>query len=387
MIYHLMTMLQESLGPLRVFTFVNFRTALAIFSAMLICFALGPWLVNRLRRLQVGQSIRDEGPDSHKAKAGTPTMGGLLILSAVLIPTLLWADLTIPYVWILVGSTLAFGAIGFADDLLKILRGRNKGLGGRQKIALQALVALAVALVLFWVAHYGPHAEERGGFTTDLTIPFTKQMDVAWEGEGEEREQVVEEFFLPLGWFFIPFVIVVIVGSSNAVNLTDGLDGLAIGATGIASATYTVLAYLAGNIAIATYLLIPFVRGADEATIFGGALVGASIGFLWWNCYPASVFMGDTGSLSLGGAIGTLAVIVKQELLLVIVGGLFVMEAASVIIQVVYFRLTGGKRIFRMAPIHHHFELRGWSEPKVITRFLILAIIFAMLGLSSLKIR
>ena len=387
MIYHLMTVLQDSLGPLRVFTFVNFRTALAIFSGMIICFALGPWLVRRLQALQIGQNIREEGPASHQSKAGTPTMGGLLILAAVLVPTLLWANLTVPYVWVLIGATAAFGAVGFADDLLKIKRGKNKGLGARQKLALQLLIALAVAGVLFWIADAGPFAGERGEFTTALTVPFTKQMDVHWEGEGEERQQVVEENFFELGWLFVPFAMIVIIGASNAVNLTDGLDGLAIGATGIAGATYTVLAYLAGNIAIATYLLIPFIKGVDETTIFGGALVGACLGFMWWNCYPASVFMGDVGSLALGGAIGTLAIIVKQELLLAIVGGLFVIEAASVILQVLYFKATGGKRIFRMAPLHHHFELKGWSEPKVITRFLILAVIFAMIGLSSLKIR
>ena len=393
MIYHLMQVLQEGLGPLRVFTFVNFRTALAVFSAMIVCFALGPWFVRRLRRLQVGQRIREEGPSSHQAKAGTPTMGGLLILAAVLVPTLLWADLTVPYVWILVGATALFGAVGFVDDFLKIRRGGNKGLGGRQKLALQAAVALGVALVLFCMAQAGAAGaegggEEEGAFTTELTVPFTKQMDVGREtADGGERLVVVRDYFLDLGWLFIPFVVIVIVGASNAVNLTDGLDGLAIGATGIAGASYTVLAYLAGNVVAATYLLIPFVRGADEATIFGGALVGASLGFLWWNCYPASIFMGDVGSLSLGGAIGTLAVIIKQELLLVLIGGLFVVEAASVIIQVACFKLSGGKRVFRMAPLHHHFELGGWSEPKVITRFLILAAIFAMLGLSSLKIR
>ena len=387
MIFHLMTALQEYIGPLRIFTFVNFRTALAIFSAMLICFALGPWIVRRLQALQIGQNIREEGPQSHQVKAGTPTMGGLLILAAIAVPTLLWADLTVPYVWVLLGSTLAFGAVGFTDDLLKIRRGKNKGLGARQKFALQIVIALVVGGVLFWMAEYAPQAGERGGFTTGLTVPFTKQMDVQYVGEGEARQQVVSDNFPQLGWLFIPFVVIVLVGCSNAVNLTDGLDGLAIGATGIASATYTVLAYLAGNAAIATYLLIPFVRGADETTIIGGAIMGASLGFLWWNCYPAAMFMGDVGSLSLGGAIGTMAVIVKQELLLVIIGGLFVLEAASVIIQVTWFKLSGGKRVFRMAPLHHHFELKGWSEPKVITRFLILAVIFAMIGLSSLKIR
>ena len=387
MIYHLMSVLQESFGPLRIFTYVNFRTALAVFSAMLICFALGPWLVRRLRALQIGQAIREEGPETHHAKAGTPTMGGLLILCAVVVPTLLWADLTIPYIWILLGAILAFGAVGFSDDLLKIIRGKNKGLGARQKLALQCLIALAIAFTLFAFAQTEEDRWESGNFTTKLTVPFTKQMDVERVEVDGERSVVVEDYFPDLGWLFIPFVVIVIVGASNAVNLTDGLDGLAIGTTGVASASYTILAYLAGNIAVATYLLIPFIRGADEVTIFGGALVGACIGFLWWNCYPASVFMGDVGSLALGGAIGTMAVIIKQELLLAIIGGLFVIEAASVIIQVVYFKLTGGKRVFKMAPIHHHFELKGWSEPKVIIRFFILAVIFAMLGLSSLKLR
>ena len=388
MIYHLMEMLQESMGPLRLFTFVNFRIAMAVFSAALICFALGPWMVRRLQALQIGQHIREEGPEHHQVKAGTPTMGGLLILAAILIPTLLWANLTNPYIWLLIGGTALFGLIGFTDDFLKLKRGKNKGLGARQKFALQILVALVIGFVLFIFAHPvdGPEPEW-GDFTTKLTIPFTKQMDVARTNEEGVRRVVVQDNFFELGWLFIPFVVVVIVGASNAVNLTDGLDGLAIGTTGIAGVSYTVLAYLAGNTTIATYLLIPFIRGADETTIFGGAIIGAALGFLWWNCFPASVFMGDVGSLSLGGAIGILAVIIKQELLLVVIGFIFVMEATSVILQVLYFKLTGGKRLFRMAPLHHHFELKGWSEPKVITRFMIMAIIFAMIGLSSLKIR
>lgn len=389
MIFHLMQWLQDAVGPFRVFTFVNFRIALAIFSALLISMFLGPWMVRKLRELQIGQNIREEGPQSHQKKAGTPTMGGLLILAAIIVPTLLWANLLNPYTWILIGSTLAFGTIGFLDDFLKVKRGKNKGLGARQKMSLQILAALIVAGVLYWFANAEP-PEQRGwgDYTTKLTIPFTKQMEVERvEAEGSDRRTVVRDDFLEMGWWFIPFVLVVIVGSSNAVNLTDGLDGLAIGATGIAGASYTVLAYLAGNSAIATYLLIPFIRGADETAIFGGAIIGASLGFLWWNCFPAAMFMGDVGSLSLGGAIGTLAVIIKQELLLVIIGFLFVMEAGSVILQVGYYKLTGGKRLFKMAPIHHHFELMGWSEPKVITRFMILAFIFAMLGLSSLKIR
>lgn len=385
MIYHLMEMLQDSIGALRVFTFVNFRIAMAIFSGLIICYALGPWLVKKLQDLQIGQNIREEGPQSHQKKAGTPTMGGLLILAGIIIPTLLWANLKNPYIWILIGSTTAFGVIGFLDDFLKIKRGKNKGLGARQKSGLQIIAALAVGIILFTIAQVPVGGEkEYGDFSTKLTIPFVKQM-VVEKVEGET--EVVKEEFFDLGWVFIPFVLIVLVGASNAVNLTDGLDGLAIGATGVAGASYTVLAYLAGHAGIATYLMIPFVRGADEAAIFGGAIIGASLGFLWWNCFPASMFMGDVGSLSLGGAIGTLAVIIKQEILLVIIGFLFVMEAASVILQVGYFKLTKGKRLFRMAPIHHHFELKGWSEPKVITRFLILAFIFAMIGLSSLKLR
>lgn len=388
MLYHIFELLQDKVDTLRVFSYVNFRIFLAIISAMVISFALGPWMVRKLQELQIGQNIREEGPQSHQKKAGTPTMGGLLILAAIIIPTLLWANLTNPYTWILVGTTFCFGMIGFLDDFLKLKRGKNLGLGGRHKLLLQLLVALVVAFILFSFAH--PLEKEEytwGDFTTELTIPFTKQMDVEMEQEDGETVVTRNTHFLELGWLFIPFVMLVMVGASNAVNLTDGLDGLAIGATGIAGGTYTVLAYLAGNTVVATYLLIPFVRGVDEAAIFGGAIVGASLGFLWWNCFPAAMFMGDVGSLALGGAIGAMAVVIKQELLLVIVGFLFVMEAASVILQVSFFKLTGGKRLFRMAPIHHHFELRGWSEPKVITRFLILAVIFAMIGLSSLKIR
>jgi phospho-N-acetylmuramoyl-pentapeptide-transferase len=388
MLYHVFEMLQDQMSSLRVFTFVNFRIFLAILSAMLISFVLGPWIVNKLRQLQIGQNIREEGPQSHQKKAGTPTMGGLLILTAIIIPTLLWANLSNPYVWILVGSTFCFGMIGFLDDFLKLKRGKSKGLGGRQKLSLQIGVSLVIAFILFSFAHpMEGGSGEWGDFTTELTIPFTKQMDVTVTETDGEEEVSRNTYFLEIGWLFIPFVIIVMVGASNAVNLTDGLDGLAIGASGIVGGTYTVMAYLAGNTAIATYLLIPFVRGADEAAIFGGAIIGASLGFLWWNCFPADMFMGDVGSLALGGAIGTMAVVIKQELLLVIVGFLFVMEAVSVILQVSFFKLTGGKRLFRMAPIHHHFELKGWSEPKVITRFLILAVIFAMIGLSSLKIR
>lgn len=387
MIYHLASAFQETFGFLRILTFVNFRTALSVLTAMAICFVFGPLIIRKLQALQVGQSIREEGPEWHKPKAGTPTMGGILILCAIIVPTLLWADLTVPYIWVLLVSLVAFGAIGFADDLLKIRSGTNKGLRARQKILMQVLAALLVGITLFSFSQETEEPAPRGQFNTKLTIPFTKQMNVEIKEDDGNRVSVVEESFLEMGWFFLPFVVIVIVGASNAVNLTDGLDGLAIGATGIASATYTLLAYLAGNISIATYLLIPFIRGADEITIFGGALFGASLGFLWWNCFPASVFMGDVGSLSLGSAIGTMAVIIKQELLLVLVGGLFVIEALSVILQVAYYRLSGGKRIFKMAPLHHHFELKGWSEPKVITRFMILAIIFAMVGLSSLKIR
>ena len=313
-----------------------------------------------LRRLSIGQNIRDVGPESHQVKAGTPTMGGVLILFAVVVPTLLWANLANVYVWLTIAVTLGFGAIGFADDLLKLRRRRNLGLRAGAKFALQVAVAAAAGAVLVAL-----HEE---GFSPTLAFPFLKQLVVN------------------LGALYVPFVCLVLVGASNAVNLTDGLDGLAIGATLVAAATYAIFTYVAGNRVVAQYLQLPFVPGAGEVTVFCGALVGASLGFLWFNAHPAEVFMGDVGSLSIGGAIGTVAVLAKQELLLVVVGGLFVLEALSVIVQVASFKLTG-RRVFRMAPLHHHFELAGWAEPKVIVRFWIVAVLFALAGLSTLKLR
>jgi phospho-N-acetylmuramoyl-pentapeptide-transferase len=344
--------------------YITFRTAAASVTALVVSFALGPWLIRTLREFQIGQVIRHEGPASHRPKAGTPTMGGLLILSASLVPTLLWADLTNVYIWIAVLATIAFGAVGFLDDYLKIVRRSHHGLWPRYKILGQSVVALAVGLVLMWLAAADPPL-----YHTRLIFPFFKN----WIPD--------------LGWGYVPFAMIVLVGATNAVNVTDGLDGLAISVFSVAAAAFTALAYVSTHAVFADYLqLLRLTPAAAELTIFCGALVGASLGFLWFNCYPAEIFMGDVGSLALGGALGTVALLIKQELLLPIVGGVFVLEALSVIVQVASFKTTG-QRVFRMAPIHHHFELIGWSEPKVITRFLIAAIIFALFSLTTLKLR
>jgi len=320
-------------------------------------------MIRKLRDFQIGQIIRQEGPQSHRAKAGTPTMGGLLILTSAIVPTLLWADLANPYIWIAVLATMGFGAVGLADDYLKIVRRSHHGLIPRYKVGCQILVALGVGIAVLVLAQRNPPL-----YNTRLIFPFFKNL-------------------IPdLGWFYLPFAGFVLVAWSNAVNLTDGLDGLAISTFGVAAAAFTALAYVTGHAVLADYLLLVRFPPAGELTIFCGALVGASLGFLWYNSYPAGIFMGDVGSLALGGALGTVAILIKQELLLVIVGGIFVIEAASVVIQVASFKLTG-KRVFKMAPIHHHFELIGWSEPKVITRFLILAVIFALFSLTTLKLR
>jgi phospho-N-acetylmuramoyl-pentapeptide-transferase len=361
MLYHLLYPLHEQFVLFNVFRYITFRTAGAVVTAILLALILGPRFIATLRRLSVGQNIREVGPQSHQVKAGTPTMGGVLILFTLVVPTLLWANLTNPYVWIAIGVTVAFGAIGFVDDYLKVRRRRNLGLSARAKFLLQVGVAALMGALL-----WGMPLE--GAFAPTLAFPFFKDL------------------VLNLGLLYVPFVVFVLVGSSNAVNLTDGLDGLAIGATLIAAATYAVFTYVAGNKVLAQYLQVAYVPGVGEVTVFCGALVGASIGFLWWNAHPAEVFMGDVGSLALGGAIGTVAVLAKQELVLVLVGGLFVIEALSVILQVTSFKLRG-KRIFRMAPLHHHFELVGWAEPKIIVRFWILAVMFALLGLSTLKLR
>jgi len=363
MLYHLLPDLAPYFGVLNVTRYITFRTAAASLTALAISLLLGPRLIAKLRDFQIGQVIRQEGPQSHRAKAGTPTMGGLLILTAAIVPTLLWADLSNPYIWIAVLATCAFGAVGFADDYLKIVRRSHHGLIPRYKMGGQILVGLAVGTAVLVLAEQNPPL-----YNTRLIFPFFKNL-------------------IPdLGVFYLPFAAFVLVAWSNAVNLTDGLDGLAISTFGVAAAAFTALAYVTGHAILADYLLLVRFPPAGELTIFCGALVGASLGFLWYNSYPAEIFMGDVGSLALGGALGTVAILIKQELLLVIVGGVFVLEASSVVIQVASFKLTG-KRVFKMAPIHHHFELIGWSEPKVITRFLILAVILALFSLTTLKLR
>lgn len=363
MLYQLLYQeLHTQFSVLNVTQYITFRTAAASLSALAISLALGPWMVRKLREFQIGQVIRTEGPTSHKPKAGTPTMGGLLILTAALVPTLLWARLTNVYVWIAVLTTAAFGAVGFADDYLKIVRRSHHGLWPRYKMGYQILIASVVGGVLLVLAH-------KGEYNTRLVFPFFKRL-------------------IPdLGWAYLPFAVFVLVAESNAVNLTDGLDGLAISIFAIAAAAYTALAYVTGHRVFAEYLQIAHFEDSAELTVFCGSLVGASLGFLWYNSYPAEIFMGDVGSLALGAALGTVAILIKQELLLVIVGGVFVAEALSVVLQVAYFKATGGQRLFRMAPLHHHFELIGWSEPKVIARFVIAAIIFALLSLATLKLR
>lgn len=358
MLFHL---LQFAVPDIALWGFITFRTAAASLSALIISLVLGPWLIRRLRAFQVGQVIRQEGPQTHLVKAGTPTMGGLLILAASLGPTLMWANLTNVYVWIAVLATALFGAIGFLDDYLKITRRSSGGLKAREKMGLQILVALGVGVSLMWLA-------ETNQYNTRLIFPFFKQL-------------------IPdLGWFYVPFAAFVLVGTSNSVNLTDGLDGLAISIFAIAATAYTALAYVTGHAILASYLLLVHFGPVGELTIFCGALVGASLGFLWYNAHPAEIFMGDVGSLALGGALGTVAVLIKQELMLVFVGGVFVVEALSVIAQVTSFKLTG-RRVLRMAPLHHHFELIGWEEPKVIARFVIVAIVFALFSLTTLKLR
>jgi len=365
----------ELLKAFNVIQYVTFRTAAASLTALLISLLLGPWLIRRLQDFQIGQHIREEGPKSHKAKAGTPTMGGVLIVISIILPTLLWTNLRNPFVWLIVASTLAYGAIGFTDDYLKIRHKRNLGLTGKQKITLQFLVAFLIGITLLYLA-------DRQMYSTAMNVPFFKNIRPDLVIDSLLSTPVFFLAFLP----FLVFVMFLIVGSSNAVNLTDGLDGLAIGCTLIASTALTALTYISGHKTLSQYLELQFIGGVSEVTIFCGSMVGASLGFLWYNAHPAEVFMGDVGSLALGGALGTVAVVIKQELLLPFVGGVFVIEALSVMLQVASFKLRG-KRIFKMAPIHHHFELVGWMESKVIIRFWIAALIFALLSLSTLKLR
>jgi phospho-N-acetylmuramoyl-pentapeptide-transferase len=361
MLYYLLYSLRDYVSALNVARYITFRTAAATFTALVISLVFGPVLIRKLREFQIGQVIRQEGPASHRPKAGTPTMGGLLILTAALVPTLLWADLTNVYIWVAMLSTAAFGAIGFLDDYLKVTRRSSGGLWPRYKMGGQIIVSLAVGITVILLSQHEL-------YNTRLIFPFFKHL-------------------IPdLGWFYVPFAVLVLVGASNAVNLTDGLDGLAISAFAVAAAAFTALAYVTGHRQFAEYLLLVRFGPAAELTVFCGALVGASLGFLWFNSYPADIFMGDVGSLALGGALGTVAILIKQELLLPLVGGLFVLEALSVILQVASFKLTG-QRVFKMAPLHHHFELVGWSEPKVITRFLIIAIVCALCSLATLKLR
>ncbi len=368
--------LKPHFSPLNVFRYITVRTAVASLTAFLLSLILGPWVIDRLRNLQVKQYIREEGPKGHQKKAGTPTMGGVLIVASIVVPTLLWADLRNAYVLLAMGATLAFGAIGFVDDYNKVVRKRNMGLTPRGKFSLQVLTCAVVGIVLLAL-------QTHGHYSTTLTVPFLKTL----------HPDLVVDRLLDIKYIwalaYVPmllFLVLVIVGSSNAVNLTDGLDGLAIGCVLVSAVALTVLAYITSNARFADYLDIQKIPDAGEVVIFCGSLVGASLGFLWYNAHPAEMFMGDVGSLALGGAIGTVAVIIKQEFLLLSIGGVFVLEALSVILQVSSFKLTG-KRIFKMAPLHHHFELMGWSESKIIVRFWIVALVFALFSLTTLKLR
>jgi len=361
----------------RIFRYLTFRCVFASLTALLIGLLIGPFVIERLREFQIGQYIREEGPKSHQKKGGTPTMGGVLIIISIVVPALLWSDLSNPLVWVVVLSTLAFAAIGFADDYTKVVHKRNLGLTSRQKLALQFLVSGLVAVVLLWL-------ETRGSYSTRLMVPFAKRFrpDLVWQWMG-----VIPHLHFLAFVPFVVFVMIVIAGSSNAVNLTDGLDGLAIGCTIIAAGALTVLTYVSGHVVFSDYLELQRMPMVSELTVFCGAMVGGSIGFLWYNAHPAEVFMGDVGSLALGGAIGTVAVVIKQELLLPFIGGVFILEALSVMLQVGSYKLRNGKRIFKMAPLHHHFELLGWSESKVIARFWIMALVFALFALTTLKLR
>jgi phospho-N-acetylmuramoyl-pentapeptide-transferase len=359
MLYHLLVPLSREHIVFNVFRYLTFRSFVALITALVISLVVGPWLIGRLRRMQQGgDTIREDTPERHRGKKGTPTMGGLIILMALLGSTVLWANLTNRYVWVAILATLGFGLIGYLDDSAKLRK--RKGLSARAKFGLQAILAFGLVQIVFW--------QPPGNWAPVLAIPFLK----GW--------------LIDLGWFWIPFAMLVIIGASNAVNLTDGLDGLAVGPIIMAAGAFGIIAYLTGNFRAADYLRILNVKGAGELTVFCGALIGAAIGFLWFNCHPAEVFMGDVGSLALGGAVGTLAVLTKAELLLPLIGGLYVVEAASVIIQVASFKLTG-RRVFRMAPLHHHYELHGWAEPKIVVRFWIVSFALALLALTTLKLR
>jgi len=377
MLYYLFFFaLRRHFSPLNVFRYITVRTAVASLTALGLSLLLGPWMIERLRTMQVKQYIREEGPQRHQAKAGTPTMGGVLIVAAIVIPTLLWADLRNPYVLLAVSATVAFAAIGFVDDYNKVVRKHNRGLTAAGKLLLQILTCAFVGAVLIGL-------QAKHVYSTQLSVPFLKKLHPDLVIESARNLPVI----WPIAYVpFVLFLVLVIAGLSNGVNLTDGLDGLAIGCVLISSVALTVITYLSSNARFADYLEIQRIPDAAELTIFCGSLAGASLGFLWYNAHPAEMFMGDVGSLALGGAIGTVAVILKQEILMLSIGGIFIIELMSVIIQVGSFKLTG-KRVFRMAPLHHHFELSGWSESKIIVRFWIMALVLALFSLTTLKLR
>ncbi len=363
-------------SPLRVFQYATFRTAMASLTALFLSIALGPWMIARLRKFQIGQHIREDGPKSHYKKAGTPTMGGLLICLSIVVPTLLWANLRVPGIWVALAGLISFGSIGFADDYAKLVRKRNLGLLAWQKLALEVIASLLVGVLLLAM-------NTRGVYSTNMNVPFLKD----FKPDLLIHPLLHNPWTYPLAFvFFFGFLMLVLVGSSNAVNLTDGLDGLAIGLMIIAAGAMTVLSYVTGHADFARYLELSRTPGASELTIFCAAMTGASLGFLWYNAHPAEIFMGDVGSLALGGALGVVAVLLKQEILLLFIGGVFVLECASVILQVASFKLRG-KRIFKMAPLHHHFEALGWPEEKIIARFWIAGLVMALFALTTLKLR
>jgi phospho-N-acetylmuramoyl-pentapeptide-transferase len=360
--YHFLYPLHHLFPAFNVFRYITFRSAYALATALLIAFLLGPPVIRRLRALKIGQQVRDDGPQSHLPKAGTPTMGGVLIVIAIAVSTLLWGNLSTPSVLVALGSTIWMGAVGFLDDYLRVVKRYRKGLLGRYKLAGQILLGLGVFMVVFF-------------------FPARSILDPA-----ETNVPFLKRTVVDFGWFYLPFVILVITGASNAVNLADGLDGLAAGMTSFAAVALGGMCYVTGHIKFSSYLQIPYIQGAGELTVFCAAVIGATLGFLWWNCHPADVFMGDTGSLSLGAALGTVAVLIKREFLLAIVGAVFVAEALSVMVQVLSFKLWG-KRVLRMAPLHHHFELLGWKEPRVVVRFWLAAALAALVSLSTLKLQ
>ncbi|MGQ0502525.1 MAG: phospho-N-acetylmuramoyl-pentapeptide-transferase [Panacagrimonas sp.] len=373
MLYHLAMWLKESISTFNLFSYLTFRAILGVLTALVISFLVGPWMIRKLHDFKFGQVVRELGPQSHQAKTGTPTMGGVMILGAMTVSTLAWADLSNRFIWFALLVTIAFGLVGFADDYIKIRHRRNLGLSARQKYFWLSLAGFGVSTLIYLTSPNAPlwevFSSGRGSPETALMFPVFKDLTIQ------------------LGILFIPWSYLVIVGTSNAVNLTDGLDGLAIMPCVLVASALAVFAYCTGNVKIAAYLGIPYIAGVGELVIFCTALAGAGLGFLWFNAYPAQVFMGDVGALALGAALGVVAVLVRQELVLMVMGGVFVAETLSVMLQVGYYKYSGGKRIFRMAPLHHHYELKGWPEPRIIVRFWIITLILVLIGLSTLKVR